>query len=74
MIELTKLNHEKMILNALYIEKIEATPDTMITLLSGKKVLVLESVEEASKKATNYFKKINVLNEIGKQASNREED
>ncbi len=40
MIELTKLNENKFILNADLIETIEETPDTVITLVSGKKIIV----------------------------------
>ncbi len=61
MIPLTKLNRESMMLNAIYIETIESTPDTMILLTNGKRYVVIESVEEVKQLVTNFYRKINVL-------------
>ncbi|MFK3961005.1 flagellar FlbD family protein [Guptibacillus hwajinpoensis] len=61
MIQLTKLNRESMMLNAIYIETIESTPDTMILLTNGKRYVVIESVEEVKQLVTNFYRKINVL-------------
>lgn len=61
MIRLTRLNQTPFSLNAIYIERIESTPDTVITLVSGKKVHVLESVDEVTDKITAYYQKINLL-------------
>jgi len=41
-IELTKLNEKKFLLNNDLIEVIEETPDTIITLINGKKIVVKE--------------------------------
>lgn len=46
MILLTRLNHMTFYLNSDLIETIEETPDTVITLISGKKLLVVESAFE----------------------------
>jgi flagellar protein FlbD len=46
MIRVTRLNHSALILNSDLIEHIEITPDTVITLTSGQKFMVLESAEE----------------------------
>lgn len=46
MIELTRLNKQPLILNSDLIEFIENTPDTVITLVTGEKVIVSESAEE----------------------------
>lgn len=46
MVELTKLNGEKIYLNENWIEAIESLPDTTITLSSGNKFVVLESMEK----------------------------
>ena len=43
MIELTRLNEVKFSLNSDLIEVIETTPDTVITLTTGKKLIVKES-------------------------------
>jgi flagellar protein FlbD len=42
MIQLTRLNHIPMVLNSDLIEHIEITPDTVITLTTGQKIVVLE--------------------------------
>lgn len=46
MIEVTKINGMKMLVNTSLIETVEETPDTMITLTSGKKLIVKESRQE----------------------------
>jgi flagellar protein FlbD len=46
MIKVTRLNRTGLILNSDLIEHIEITPDTVITLSSGQKFMVLESAEE----------------------------
>jgi flagellar protein FlbD len=46
MVRLTRINHLPIILNSDLIEHIESTPDTVITLTSGQKVIVLEDTEE----------------------------
>lgn len=43
MIEITKLNGQSMLVNTSLIETVEETPDTVITLTSGKKIIVKES-------------------------------
>jgi flagellar protein FlbD len=46
MIQLTRLNKQPLIVNSDLIEFIENTPDTVITLVTGEKVVVSESPEE----------------------------
>jgi len=58
MIKLTGLNKIEFILNADVIEKIEVVPDTLITLINGKKYLVLESTDEIIEEILKYKKKI----------------
>jgi flagellar protein FlbD len=55
MIELTRLNGTKITVNALLIEQLESTPDTVVTLTTGRKVVVRESVEDVTRKATEYL-------------------
>lgn len=54
MIELTRLNRQKLILNAELIKWIEASPDTVITLINGEKMIVLESAEEIIQRVMEY--------------------
>jgi len=46
MIDLTRLNKKSIVVNSDLIEFIENTPDTVITLVTGEKVVVTETVEE----------------------------
>lgn len=46
MIDVTKVNEKKFTLNSRLIETIEETPDTVITLTTGKKIIVKESRQE----------------------------
>ncbi|TCK97897.1 flagellar protein FlbD [Natranaerovirga hydrolytica] len=58
MIEVTKINNVKIIINAELIESIEETPDTLITLTTGKKIVVKEEVKKVIHLAIAYKKKI----------------
>jgi flagellar protein FlbD len=53
-ITLTHLKGEKIVLNADLIESLEATPDTVITLTTGKRIVVRESVEEVAGRVEAY--------------------
>ncbi|MCH7787526.1 MAG: flagellar FlbD family protein [Chloroflexi bacterium] len=45
MITVTRLNDTRFVLNAEQIKTVESTPDTIITLLTGEKLMVKESPE-----------------------------
>lgn len=47
-ISLTRLNGERFAVNPDLIQRAEATPDTVITLIDGTKLLVAESVDQLS--------------------------
>ncbi len=64
MIQLTKLNRSPITLNAIYIERLESIPDTVVTLLSGKKVHVLETVEEVTDNVATFYQKVNLLHSL----------
>ncbi|EYE88802.1 endoflagellar protein [Fervidicella metallireducens AeB] len=57
MILLTALNNKVFYLNCDMFEKIEVTPDTVITLSNGKKFVVLETPEEIIKRIIDFRKK-----------------
>lgn len=59
MIKVTRLNGKEYILNAELIETVEETPDTVITLTTGKKLLVKESQKDIVGKVYEY--KNNIL-------------
>jgi flagellar protein FlbD len=54
MIELTKLQNAKIVVNAELIEFVESTPDTLITTTTGKKLMVRETVEEVVAAVIEY--------------------
>ncbi|SFA38222.1 flagellar protein FlbD [Anoxybacillus pushchinoensis] len=61
MIRLTRLNGKPFTLNAIYIEQVEAFPDTTITLTNGKKFVVRESVEDVMSLVETFYRNISVL-------------
>lgn len=61
MIKLTRLNRESFYLNALMIERIESTPDTVVTLTSGRKMVVLESAEEVRRRVMEVYRQIGLV-------------
>ena len=56
MTKITKFNtnDKELVLNAELIETIEETPDTVITLLNGKKLIVEESMDDIVRKVMDY--------------------
>lgn len=54
MIKLTHLDGEPFILNAELIRYIEARPDTFITLTTGERLVVSESMDEVLRRAVAY--------------------
>jgi len=46
MIHVTRINHMPLVLNSDLIEHIESSPDTIISLTNGQKMVVLETVED----------------------------
>lgn len=58
MIKLRRINNKEFVVNADYIEFVESTPDTVITLTNGIKLVVKESVDEVIEKVIEYKKRI----------------
>jgi flagellar protein FlbD len=54
MIELTRLNGHSMVLNSDLIKTAEASPDTMLTLINGEKMIVRETIDEIQEKVMVY--------------------
>lgn len=46
MVEVTRLNGETMIINADLIELIEAKPDTIVSLTTGRKIILRDTAED----------------------------
>lgn len=45
MIQLTRLNNQPMMVNSDLIKFVEKAPDTVLTLITGEKIIVLESAD-----------------------------
>jgi flagellar protein FlbD len=58
MIRLTRINHDPVILNSDLIEHIEGTPDTVISLTTGSKMMVLESPEEVVERVVRFRRSV----------------
>jgi len=57
-IEVTRLNGEPLSINEDLIEFMEETPDTVISFLTGKKLVVKEKISEIEEKIVVFKKKI----------------
>ncbi|MEK3786594.1 MULTISPECIES: flagellar FlbD family protein [Paenibacillus] len=60
MIPVTRLNGSPMWLNALMIEVVEETPDTYVTLITGKRLIVLEKAAEVVKMIKDYNREVGI--------------
>lgn len=58
MISATRLNGAAIHLNAEMIEAVESTPDTMITLTTGKKIMVSEPVDVIVSRVMQYRRRV----------------
>jgi len=58
MIEVTKLNGIKILVNQDLFEVVEETPDTVVTLTTGKKLIIKESRQEIQTLVKSYRKGI----------------
>ena len=73
MIQVSKLNGKKYFLNALYIESVEANPDTTITPTNGKKLVVRNTESEIIHLIYQFYRSINVLGTKHDQEDDDEE-
>ena len=58
MIEVTKINGIKILVNPHLLEIVEETPDTVLTLTRGRKIIVKESRQEIKNLVKLYRKDI----------------
>ena len=61
MITVTRLNGQSITINALMIETIENTPDTLISLTTGKRLTVRESGVDVVDLIKQYMSSINYI-------------
>lgn len=65
MITLTRLDRRVVVINVELVKLIEATPDTIITLINGDTIIVRESVDEVVSRAVDYARQIRGFNLVG---------
>jgi flagellar protein FlbD len=58
MIALRRLNNQPIMVNPDLIESLEATPDTVMTLTSGNKLIVRDSMDEVREKIIEFKRRI----------------
>ena len=58
MIPLRRLNNEPIMVNPDLIESLESTPDTVVTLTNGNKLLVRESMAEVREKIIDFKRQV----------------
>lgn len=54
MIQLTRLNNSPLIVNSDLIKFVEQSPDTVITLINGEKILVRETAEKILERIVHF--------------------
>ncbi len=69
MIHLTRLNNTSVTLNSDLIKFVEQSPDTVITLLNGEKILVRESAGEILDRIIEFRRRLLSGMSIGAQAA-----
>ncbi|MBD3345467.1 MAG: flagellar protein FlbD [Chitinivibrionales bacterium] len=73
MIALRRLNGDEFVLNADFIESVESTPDSIITLSTGKKIVVRNGVEDIVRKTIKYKQLCNqTVNVVQKNGENEQ--
>jgi flagellar protein FlbD len=58
MIQLTRLNNSLLVVNSDLIKFIERAPDTVLTLVTGEKVVVLENVDQVMERIVEFRSRI----------------
>jgi flagellar protein FlbD len=58
MIRLTRLNNRSLVVNSELIKFIENAPDTVITLITGEKIVVRETAEDVIAKVLEYRREL----------------
>jgi flagellar protein FlbD len=58
MIQLTRLNGNPLVLNSDLVKLIENTPDTVITLVNGEKIVVRESGEQILEQIVEFRRRV----------------
>ena len=65
MIRLTRLNGSQFIVNAILIERVETTPDTILRLTTGAQYVVRESADEVRDLSVEFMRSIRCGDSFG---------
>lgn len=63
MIKLTRINGKEFIVNCRLIKYVEATPDTLVTLRDGEKIMVKESPADIVRRVIDFERESQVFPE-----------
>lgn len=58
MIHLNRINHRPLVVNAELIEHVESTPDTIVSMTTGEKFVVMETSDEIVERVIAYRRAI----------------
>ncbi len=58
MIQLTRLNNKPLMLNSDLIKFVEQSPDTLVTLITGEKILVRERTEQVVSRIVEFRRSV----------------
>ena len=58
MVNVHRINNEVLMINCDLIEYIEETPNTVVSMISGRKIVVIETCEEIRNKVIDYKRRI----------------
>ncbi|SDA55375.1 flagellar protein FlbD [Lachnospiraceae bacterium G11] len=58
MIEVTKMNGQKLLINPDLMETVEETPDTVVTFTTGRKIIIKESRQDLKNLVKSYRKDV----------------
>ena len=58
MIHLTRTNHRPLVVNAKLIEHVETTPDTVVSMTTGEKFVVVETADDVVDRVIAYRRSI----------------
>lgn len=58
MIQLTRLNNKSLIVNSDLIKFVEQSPDTLVTLITGEKIVVLEKASEVLTRVIDFRRSV----------------
>ncbi|HUJ80938.1 MAG TPA: flagellar FlbD family protein [Candidatus Acidoferrales bacterium] len=58
MIRLTRLNNQPLVINSDLIKSVESAPDTVLTLVTGEKIVVLESCDDVLERIIEFRRRV----------------